>query len=149
MKIPVPSEKSPSFFLVQNTENVTLSLYDRNVSDEIENHLTVYPEFELISYLIPSPSRTYLVKMDGDAMVDANIPAGAHLIVERSDSPANNSIVIARVGTHFLVRRYIHNSSGVRLMPANSKYQPMPIASETDFSIWGVVTRIIIDMNES
>ena len=78
-------------------------------------------------------------------MAEANIPDNALLIVDRSIKPLNNMIVIAVVNGEFTVKRFIRNSSGIRLMPANSKYPPMPITEDMDFRVWGTVTQIIIN----
>lgn len=99
---------------------------------------------DLEHYLRPNPTSTYVVKCTGDSMVDAHILPGSILIVDRSISPANNKVVLAVVNGEFLLKYFIKNSSGIRLLPANKKYQPIPITDGMDFSIWGIVTKIIL-----
>jgi DNA polymerase V len=96
-------------------------------------------------YLRPNPFSTYSFRVSGDSMIDANIPDGALLLVDRSIIPVNNNIVVAVVDGDFTVKYFIKNRSGIRLMPANPKYQPIPITDDMQFSIWGTVTRIIIE----
>jgi DNA polymerase V len=105
-------------------------------------------EIDFNQYLRPRPLSTFVVRVIGDSMVDAHIPDKALLIVDKSLKPKNNMIVIAVVNGDFTVKKFIRNSSGIRLMPANLKYQPIPITEDMDFSIWGTVTKIIIDANQ-
>ena len=105
-------------------------------------------EIDLNNLLRPHPPATFFIKVIGDSMKDANIPNDALLIVDRSVKPNNNSIVLAVVNAEFTVKRFIQNSSGIRLMPANPKYQPISITEGMDFYIWGTVTKIIIDASK-
>lgn len=102
-------------------------------------------EIDFNQYLKPRPSATFIIRVKGDSMIDAHIPDDALLIVDKSLKPANNSIIIAVVDNEFTVKRLIKNSSGLRLMPANNKYKPIPITEDMDFRVWGVVTQIIIN----
>ncbi|MFM2359646.1 MAG: response UmuD protein Serine peptidase family [Bacteroidota bacterium] len=91
-----------------------------------------------------SKSRMGIVKMQGNAMLEAHIPDGAYVEVDSSIRPANQQFVLAKVNNDWMIRRYIKNSSGARLMPANEKFQPIPITGTDDIFIWGTVTKIII-----
>lgn len=102
-------------------------------------------EIDFDQLLRPRPASTYVIRVKGDSMTDAFIPDGALLVVDRSIKPKNNMIVVAVVNSEFTVKRFFKNSSGIRLMPANPKYQPIPITEGMDFAVWGTVTKIIID----
>lgn len=102
-------------------------------------------EIDFNQYLRPRPSATFVIRVKGDSMVDAHIPDNSLLIVDRSVKPTSNCIVIAVIDNEFTVKRFIKNSSGIRLMPANEKYKPIPITEHMDFKVWGVVTQIIIN----
>lgn len=102
-------------------------------------------EIDFNQLLRPRPSSTYLIRVKGDSMIDAFIPDGALLVVDRSVKPQANMIVVAVVDNEFTVKRFFQNRSGIRLMPANPKYQPIPITEGMEFSVWGTVTKIIID----
>lgn len=41
-------------------------------------------EIDLKSYLMPNSSATFIMKIAGDSMIHANIPPGAHIIIDRS-----------------------------------------------------------------
>jgi DNA polymerase V len=126
---------------------VTLRLYDTAIPAGFPSPAADYKEedIDFNQLLRPRPSSTFVVKVDGDSMIGANIPNKAWLVVDRSITPKSGAIVVAVVNSEFTVKRYIVNSSGVRLMPANPKYNPIVITEEMDFRVWGTVTKIIID----
>ena len=102
-------------------------------------------EISLDRELIKNPEYTYLVQAVGDSMIDAFIPPGAWLLVDRSVTPQNMSIVIGIVYGEPTVK-YLRKEGGHGwLLPANKKYQPLEIIEEMEFSVWGVVTKIIHD----
>lgn len=102
-------------------------------------------EIDFNQLLRPRPASTYVIRVKGDSMIEAFIPDGAWLVVDRSVKPQNNMIVVAVVNSEFTVKRFVTNSSGMRLMPANKKYPPIPITEGMEFAVWGVVTKTIID----
>ena len=113
--------------------------YPAPVKSNIEENI------DFNKYLRPNPFSTFSFRVSGDSMIDANIPDKALLIVDRSINPVSNNIVVAVVNGNFTVKYYIKNRSGIRLMPANAKYQPIPVTDDMEFSIWGTVTRVIIE----
>ncbi len=136
-----------TFYSIHQPEQVvTLQLQGSLVKAGFPSPAMDYMEEEIDfnKLLSPRPSSTFLVKVEGDSMLEAFIPPGAYLVVDRSVKPSNNMIVVAVVNGEFTVKRFIQNSSGIRLMPANPRYQPIPITEGTEFSIWGTVTNIII-----
>ena len=80
-------------------------------------------------------------------MKEAGILPGSILVIDRSLQVKNNSIVLAVINGEFYVKHYIKNSSGIRLVAANKNCQPIPISDDMEFSIWGVVTKIITDVD--
>lgn len=135
------------FYRVIESDCVTLRLYDVGIPAGFPSPAMDYQEEEIDfnELLRPRPSSTFVVKVDGDSMIDAHIPDQALLIVDRSIKPVSGNIVVAIINGEFTVKRFIKNNSGIRLMPANPKYSPIPITEEMDFAIWGTVTKIIID----
>lgn len=99
------------------------------------------------SYLTPNPSATFYVRFTGESMTDAGIFPGSILIIDRSLPLKNNNIVLAVINGELFVKFYVKNSSGIILMPANKKCNPIPITNDMDFSIWGSVSKIITDVD--
>jgi len=79
-------------------------------------------------------------------MTDAHILPNSILVADRSLQPSNKKIVLAVLNGEFLIKYFIKNSSGIRLLPANKKFQPISITDEMDFSLWGVVKKIILNV---
>lgn len=95
----------------------------------------------LDDYLIRNPQQSFLIKVTGDSMVDAGIHAGDLVIVERGRTAQNNDIVIAQVDGEWTLKYYQKRGSGVRLVPANSKY-PI-ITPKEELKIGGVIVSCI------
>lgn len=98
---------------------------------------------DLNKHLIKKPSATFIVKAKGDSMVGAGIDSGDLLVVDRSITPQNNSIVIAMLNGSFTVKRLIRKSGETFLRPENTKYKEVKVEESHDFEIWGVVAHVI------
>jgi DNA polymerase V len=103
-------------------------------------------DIDLNLYLRPRPHSTFLVRVCGDSMINAHIPPGSLVVVDRAITPVHNAIVIATVDGENTIKYFIQNKQGCALVPANAKYRMVRITEGMDFSIWGVVTHIIIDV---
>jgi DNA polymerase V len=102
-------------------------------------------EINLNSMMSNQSLHTFVIQAKDNAMKDAAIHANALLVVNQQIQPSNNKIVVALVNDELLIRRYIKNSSGIRLMPANEAHKPLPILEGMQFTILGTVTNIIVD----
>ena len=76
-------------------------------------------------------------------MKDAGIHNGDLIIVDRSKTPANNSIVLAIVDGEFTVKRLYRKGDQIQLCPENKNYSPIIIKEGMDFEVWGVVIHSI------
>lgn len=94
-------------------------------------------EIDLNEHLIKDRASTFIVRVAGDSMTDAGISDGDELIVDRSATVRDGSVVIAVVEGEMTVKRLRITSQGPELHPENSSY---PILKPTDLEIWGVVT---------
>lgn len=139
--------KEVLFYNIADQECVTLRCYDSAIPAGFPSPAADYmmEEIDLGKELMPRPLSTFIIKVTGDSMIDAHILPESKLVVDRSIKPRNNSIVVATINGEFTVKRFIKNSSGIRLMPANPRYQPIPITEGMEFAVWGVVTQILID----
>lgn len=98
---------------------------------------------DLNKYLIKHPAATFFVKVQGSSMEDANIFQGDILVVDRSQSAEDNTIIIAVLNGEFTVKRIKTNKNKISLEAANKSFSPIEISPDIDFEIWGVVTYII------
>ncbi|MRF66575.1 translesion error-prone DNA polymerase V autoproteolytic subunit [Escherichia coli] len=95
----------------------------------------------LNSTLIKHPDSTYMLRVEGNSMIDANINDGDVVIVDSALAAKDGDIVIASVDGEFTVKRL--NSNPPMLMPMNPDFQPILISDAQDLQIFGVVTFII------
>jgi len=98
---------------------------------------------DLNRYLIHHPAATFFVRVKGDSMIGAGIFCGDLLIVDRALMPAPGNVVIAVVNSDLTVKRFHQEAGQILLIPENQNYAPIVIGRNTDFPIWGVVTRAI------
>ena len=127
-----------------NTKNVTPFFVD-SVSAGFPSPATDYLEnkLDLNEYLVKHPAATYIVKANGSSMVDAGILSGDLLIVDRSVTPRNESIVIASIFGDLTVKKIRKKNTSLFLVSANSDYPSIEVKEEMECFIWGVVTYVI------
>lgn len=99
----------------------------------------------LDKYLISNEPATFYLRVTGDSMIDAFIPSGSLLMIDRSMNYKNGTIVLAVIDGDFTVKRYEQQFGKVRLLPENKDFKPIEIHEFTDFKVWGVVKHIIIN----
>jgi DNA polymerase V len=100
-------------------------------------------EIDLNRYLIKNPPATFIVKSQGNCMLQAGIHSGYLLIVDKSIKPKNNSIVIASINGDLIVKRIKISGKKFLLTSDNKEYGNIKINNESDIFIWGIVTKVI------
>ena len=89
------------------------------------------------AHLVSNPSRTVLVKVKGDSMIDAGIHDGDTVVVEKRFSANFGDIVVAIIDNEFTLKRYSREQGRVVLRPENKAY-PV-IRPKGNAEIFGVV----------
>jgi repressor LexA len=89
------------------------------------------------AHLVSNPSRTVLVKVKGDSMIDAGIHDGDTAVVEKRFSANVGDIVVAIIDNEFTLKRYGREKGRVVLRPENKAY-PV-IRPKANAEIFGVV----------
>ena len=87
--------------------------------------------------LIANPSKTVLVKVKGDSMIDAGIHDGDTVVVEKRASANVGEIVVAILDNEFTLKRFGHEKGRIVLRPENKAY-PV-IRPKGNAEIFGVV----------
>lgn len=100
-------------------------------------------QLDLNELVIQHPHATFYVRVTGDSMRGAGIQSGDILVVDRSLEPVHGKIVVALLDGEFTVKRIHKTAQGVTLLAANPAYPSIPISTDTDFQVWGVVTYVI------
>ena len=139
---PLKSDDSIDKIWVADTSKyMELPFFDTKVQagfpSPAEDHLE--QRLDLNSLVIENPSATFFVRVAGESMKDAGINDGDILVVDRSIENWENRIVVAVIDSEFTIKRFTHQNESVVLKPENPDYPSIKIASETDFSVWGVV----------
>ncbi len=105
--------------------------------DYIDNALN------LKELLIRNESSTFFVQVVGNSMIDANIYDGDVLVVDKSLSPCDKSILVCFIDGEFTVKRVSKVGKDFFLIPANPEFKPIKIEKTSDFRLWGIVTFVI------
>jgi repressor LexA len=92
-------------------------------------------------YLIDHPSRTVLVRVKGDSMIDAGIQEGDIVVVERRPSANAGDMVVAIVDNEFTLKHLERDKGEYVLKPANPAY-PV-IRPKGQLEIFGVVVGMV------
>lgn len=84
---------------------------------------------------------TYVLEVEGDSMVDAQIAAGDYVIVKRRHTASKGDMVVARTSDGNATLKYWHpEKKRVKLLPANKK---MKATYEKDAKVIGVVIGVV------
>jgi len=101
-------------------------------------------DIDILRLLCPHPEASYLIRVTGDSMIDANINSGDILIVDKSNrNPSENEIAVCELNGEYTVKQVVRNGEYGWLVPANPKYPKIEIKDGDSFNVWGTVTYII------
>lgn len=99
---------------------------------------------ELLQMLCPYPESSYLIRVQGESMIDAGIHSGDIVIVDKSQrNPTPDQVAVCELNGEYTLKRFEMRGGTGWLIPANPKFPEIMVTSEDSFSIWGVVTYII------
>ena len=90
-------------------------------------------------YLKPE---NYVLKVNGNSMIDDQIQDGDYIIVKRTETAHNGEIVVALVNNEATLKRYYMGDKGVELHPQNSDFDIIYVKSTDDFQINGIVLAV-------
>ncbi len=97
----------------------------------------------LTTHLIRDINSTFLVRVAGDSMEGAGISDGDELIVDRSLTARDMSVVIAILDGEMTVKRLRLVNGGVVLQAENPSYPSIQVRELSELDIWGVVIKCI------
>jgi len=72
-----------------------------------------------------SGSDGFMLRVQGDSMIEAGIHDGDLVIVRRQQTAENGDIVVALLENEATVKRFYREDNRIRLQPANSAMQPI------------------------
>ncbi|MBW2038336.1 MAG: transcriptional repressor LexA [Deltaproteobacteria bacterium] len=83
----------------------------------------------------------FLLRVQGDSMVEDHILEGDLAIVKPQETAENGKIVVALVNDEATIKRFYREKTRIRLQPANPLYEPIYV--ERDFKVQGKVIGLI------
>lgn len=142
---PLPVELGEVLKIAPANHPALLPLYGHAVAagfpSPADDHLQAV--ISLDEELIDHPAATFMARVKGNSMRDANICDGDVLIVDRAIAPAHGHVVIAVVDGELTVKRLWSKGGRVKLMPSNPDFPEIEIHDGQELMIWGVVTSTI------
>lgn len=108
-------------------------------AENVEAHCEVAADFF-------HPRADYLLRVQGDSMIDAGILDGDLLAVHASPAARRGQIVVARVEDEVTVKRLGEQRNGhlLELLPENPAYDPIVVdLSRQDFTIEGLSVGVL------
>ena len=100
--------------------------------ENIESYFPVPMEF------MPN-EQCFMLKVQGDSMINAGIFDGDTIIVEQSQTARNGDMVVALVDDSATVKTFYREADHIRLQPENDAMDPIIVPQNTPFSIVGKV----------
>jgi len=85
----------------------------------------------------------YLLKVQGDSMIDDGILDGDLVGVHRTSDARNGQVVVARVDGEITIKRYERGRKSIRLLPRNPAHSPIVVNADQDFAIEGVYCGLV------
>jgi DNA polymerase V len=98
---------------------------------------------DLNTHLIKDANSTFIVRVAGDSMRNAGISDGDEVIVDRALTAQHGDVVVAVLDGELTLKRLWHHNGQVILKAENPRYPDIAIASLSELTIWGVVTRCL------
>src|SRR5690606_36610695 len=85
----------------------------------------------------------YLLRVQGDSMIEDGILDGDLVGVHRSSDAHDGQIVVARLDGEVTIKRLHKSSAAISLLPRNPAYAPIVINPDQDFAIEGVFCGLV------
>lgn len=101
--------------------------------DQIEKVL------DINDLVVKHPASTFFVRVEGDSMEGAGIFSGDVLVIDRSLTAHDGSIVVAAVFGEMVVKRLKAIGATHILASENENYEPITVTGNDDCFLWGVV----------
>ncbi|GAB5464674.1 MAG: hypothetical protein Kapaf2KO_01100 [Candidatus Kapaibacteriales bacterium] len=116
-----------------------------NAEAKRTNHETVdsYLQVNITELLLEDKKDYFMVRVNGESMIDRNINDGDVLVVEKSNRPKNNDIVVAAVNGEMAVKTYKIINGKTYLFAENDQFLPLEISGFWNFEIQGIVRHAI------
>ena len=124
----------------------TLPIILQKVSAGFPSPATDYIEeqIDLNKELIKKPSSTFLIRVQGNSMIDHKITEGDVLIVDRSLTLKTNSVAVLNFEGELVVKKIVKKKEKYFLLSKKkNSTKEIEINTNLNTELWGVVTYVI------
>jgi repressor LexA len=97
-------------------------------------------EFVLPTQFVPRGSNAFMLRVQGDSMIDAAILNGDLILVRPQRSAENGEVVVAMIDGEATVKRFYREAGRIRLQPENQTMAPI---YASDVEIVGRVEAVV------
>jgi repressor LexA len=97
-----------------------------------------------------APTGAFLLKVQGESMIDAHILDGDYVLVQPQASAESGEIVVALLGEEATVKRFMRSKDAIVLKAENPKFKSIPVPQDDteSFRIVGKVVGVLRIMKE-
>lgn len=96
------------------------------------------------SEMVRNVDNAFLLRVKGDSMIGDGIMPRDLVVIKPQQTASQGDLIAALLGEEATVKRINFTPEGIRLMPSNPAYQPIPVSRE-DARIIGKVVGLIRD----
>lgn len=101
-------------------------------------------DINLLKLLCPNPESSYLIRVEGNSMIDAGINDGDIVIVDKSNrNPTEKQVAVCELNGEYTLKTFVKRGDEGWLVPANPAYPEIKVTESDRFSVWGTVTYIL------
>ena len=90
-----------------------------------------------------SPTPDYLLKVQGDSMIEDGILDGDLVGIHRTPEARDGQTVVARIDGELTIKRLRRERRRIRLLPRNPAHAPIEVEPDQDFAIEGVYCGLV------
>ena len=139
------SESGLSIFKPNDQKRKMLYLAQEGVSAGFPSPADDFKELRISidQEVVKNEEATFYARVSGQSMQGAGLDDGDLLVIDRSQEPENNAIVVCFIDGEFTVKRLKVEKDCIYLMPENPKYHPIKVTADNQLQIWGVVTYVV------
>lgn len=120
----------------------TLPLLGRVAAGRPIEAITLPEEIDVPGHFVTAPSN-YVLKVQGDSMIEEHIQDGDYIVLEHRERAENGEIVMALIdGETVTLKKYYREGNQIRLQPANPGLSAIVIPEER-LRVQGVVVGLM------
>ena len=143
--VPLYQNKKLVFYYADTSTALQLPFVETGISAGFPSPADDFLELtiDLNKELVKHPSTTFIGKVRGHSMQDADLKNGDLVMIDRSLEANDGNIAVCVINGEFTIKRIRKDKDCIWLVAENKKYKPIKVTIDDDFTVWGIVTNII------